>query len=337
MANEDTEAMQMIIMCGQALIPVGRELAVIALRALSVPARGVARAGKTGLRAAVSHAPGLGDTGLVGARRMKGVPTEVVEVTDGIQRPDLRELSDVCRRNGVSFTVLKDRSGRFGVRFAAADAEFMRLAMVRTVKNYLPDEGEAAAGMAQAPSQKDQGPDGAAAAPRESADEVVRRAAEVCPEPAPGQAARKFTRRCLTWTPVPEEGVFGKRFVSHVDSGSRPLTLVASTDGSWEVRELGGDSPTTVGGMPVCGRADASLGGDLFAAIDCAVAAGITAGDGEVMRENSSIEALRPSPADATASLGASEVISLASARVASMADRVARARKIAPHAPRVG
>lgn len=207
MAQEDSQAMQFLVLLGQVVMPIGREAIMLALRGLG---KAVSTVVPAGARLVADHVDGFGSKGIVGSRAMRGVPTQVVDITkDSLGREDLRRLRDLCAKNGVGFSIVRANDGPFGIEFKAEDADFMRSAMLKVARDL---------GVSQ---------------------DRIDHVADVCPEPLPGQRPQAFNREGVRWEPVESSGGV-HTFAASVGEGADAHGVRAATDGAWSVSDASG-------------------------------------------------------------------------------------------------
>ena len=118
MPGENEEAMRVLLMLGQAVMPPAREVLILTMRALARgTGKGCGTAGRTAQRGAnhaISHVNGLGRYGLVTEHTLRRDRNDVIKLVNlgkegALDRSDLSLLSDICRRHRIGSRFSKTR------------------------------------------------------------------------------------------------------------------------------------------------------------------------------------------------------------------------------------
>lgn len=234
---EQEEAMRMLIVLSQAVLPLARDCVKMLARATA--RAGIAGAGVAGRarRAVTDRIDFRGDAGIVNARRLRGKELSFVQLDGALDRPDLHELADACRRLGVGFTVLTDGSGRSTLCFRTRDAETMNWATHQLLGAYR-IEGEEAVEVLDAPRLP-------------SAGEALER----------GLEAKPFEHDGLTWSPDREGRVAeGSSWSCELDRpGGGRARLTVGLGGRWAITDEHAEPIRAHDGTPLAGRATTML------------------------------------------------------------------------------
>ena len=121
MPGENEEAMRVLLMLGQAVLPPAREVLIITMRALArgtgKVAGGAGRVAGRGANHAISHVNGLGRYGLVTEHTLRRDRNDVIKLVNlgkegALDRSDLSLLSDICRKHRIGFAVRSRAASR---------------------------------------------------------------------------------------------------------------------------------------------------------------------------------------------------------------------------------
>lgn len=147
MPGENEEAMRVLLMLGQAVMPPAREVLILTMRAL---ARGTGKvagtAGRTAQRGAnhaISHVNGLGRYGLVTEHTLRRDRNDVIKLVNlgkegALDRGDLSLLSDICRRHRIGFAVFEDpATGYFAIEYKMKDQEALAACIETAIERKL--------------------------------------------------------------------------------------------------------------------------------------------------------------------------------------------------------
>lgn len=277
MADADQMSMEMLMMLFRdLLIPGGKNLALLSLRAASLAARGTARAslGAGGLAvkggalatgAIGDRMVGHGKVGVVGGKALNdladelGSAVECMDIPDGFAREDVAALSRGLRRRGVACSI----------NYVTVDRQRVPVSM-----SYLGKD------MAQIT-------DALRLVAREmgATDREVGEAEEPSPDRAPAEG---FERGGLDWAPAeggeaPDGAAAYEAQVCGPDGTGR-LRARAAEDGSWEVLTPDGGT-VTLDGAPLAGREGDGQDG-IYGACDMARAQACAALDSELVRRS---------------------------------------------------
>ena len=241
--QEAEESLRVILMLGQAIVPAVEDIARMFVRAAgkTVGAAG-SLAGEAAARLADS-VDGMGRVGMVRDRAHLGAPgaaTAIVDVSDAFQdRSDLSELSRLCRRAGVGFSVVRDtQTGNLGVQFLRdRDGETMDWILGTILSKYI------------------------------SNDEAISSVIDAVDPTAPTETfevsgtlfRRDKTAQQLAYT------------AEATDQAGKSIQLTAREDGSWSVTRHG--KVVVCAGEPMEGIATGAMGKGVDGAAHCAVTA----------------------------------------------------------------
>lgn len=235
MPQDTEEAMRVILMIGNAVVPAGRDLIRMLARISATVGRTGWKGGKLVAGKALDRFDGMGGVGMVRSPgKLKG-PIQSIDVTDRLDRADLHQVAALCRRVGVGFSVselVADGSKPHTiVQFSAQDASTLQAVLQVALEQSLVDESDLAEACST-PSLAD--------APIERAGRTWR---------ADGDALR----------------------ADFHDANGQPMSAVARGDGSWEIRDATG-KPALSTGSELRGAADAALGANLGGSVEAASA-----------------------------------------------------------------
>lgn len=167
MPGENEEAMRVLLMLGQAVMPPAREVLILTMRAL---ARGTGKvagsAGRTAQRGAnhaFSHVNGLGRYGLVTEHTLRRDRNDVIKLVNlgkegALDRSDLSLLSDICRRHRIGFAVFEDpATGYFAIEYKMKDQEALAACIETAIQRKLISNADVDSAM-RGPVEKGNGP-----------------------------------------------------------------------------------------------------------------------------------------------------------------------------------
>lgn len=167
MPGENEEAMRVLLMLGQAVMPPAREVLILTMRAL---ARGTGKvagtAGRTAQRGAnhaISHVNGLGRYGLVTEHTLRRDRNDVIKLVNlgkegALDRSDLSLLSDICRRHRIGFAVFEDpATGYFAIEYKMKDQEALAACIETAIQRKLISNADVDSAM-RGPVEKGNGP-----------------------------------------------------------------------------------------------------------------------------------------------------------------------------------
>ena len=147
MPGENEEAMRVLLMLGQAVLPPAREVLIITMRALArgtgKVAGGTGRIAGRGANHAISHVNGLGRYGLVTEHTLRRDRNDVIKLVNlgkegALDRGDLSLLSDICRKHRIGFAVFEDpATGYFAIEYKMKDQEALAACIETAVERKL--------------------------------------------------------------------------------------------------------------------------------------------------------------------------------------------------------
>lgn len=252
MAQDTEEALRVILMIGNAVIPASRDIIRMLARVSATVGRTGWKGGKLVAGKALDRVDGMGSVGMVGnPSKLKGA-IQTIDVTDRLDRADLHEMGTLCRKLGVAFSVsdiVSDgKAAHTVIQFAAQDASTIQAVLQIALEYQIVSEGDL---------------DEACATPRLSDAPITfdgRRWA------SDGSALRTDFR----------------------DASGLPMTAVARPDGSWEITDSTGKTALHAG-AELKGAADPGLGADLGAALTAVSARARALSSPEIARANAKL------------------------------------------------
>lgn len=147
MPGENEEAMRVLLMLGQAVLPPAREVLIITMRALArgtgKVAGGTGRIAGRGANHAISHVNGLGRYGLVTEHTLRRDRNDVIKLVNlgkegALDRGDLSLLSDICRKHRIGFAVFEDpATGYFAIEYKMKDQEALAACIETAIERKL--------------------------------------------------------------------------------------------------------------------------------------------------------------------------------------------------------
>ncbi len=147
MPGENEEAMRVLLMLGQAVLPPAREVLIITMRALArgtgKVAGGAGRVAGRGANHAISHVNGLGRYGLVTEHTLRRDRNDVIKLVNlgkegALDRSDLSLLSDICRKHRIGFAVFEDpATGYFAIEYKMKDQEALAACIETAIERKL--------------------------------------------------------------------------------------------------------------------------------------------------------------------------------------------------------
>ena len=147
MPGENEEAMRVLLMLGQAILPPAREVLIITMRALArgtgKVAGGAGRVAGRGANHAISHVNGLGRYGLVTEHTLRRDRNDVIKLVNlgkegALDRSDLSLLSDICRKHRIGFAVFEDpATGYFAIEYKMKDQEALAACIETAIERKL--------------------------------------------------------------------------------------------------------------------------------------------------------------------------------------------------------
>ena len=252
MAQDTEEALRVLLMIGNAVIPAGRDIIRLLARVSSNVARTGWKGGKMVVGRSLDHIDGCGSTGWVRSANKLSGQVQTVDITDRLDRPDLHQIATLCRQAGAAFSVCElkqeNRPSRTLLQFSASNASTMQAVLGAALASNIVTEADLD---------------------------------EACTEPKVGNGPISYGGR--TWEPA--AGDPGALSTTFNDAAGKPMTAVARPDGSWSVNDATG-KPALIGAEPIAGKADQSFGesiGGALAACSSRIAA-LT--DPQIYREN---------------------------------------------------
>ncbi len=252
MAQDTEEAMRVIFMIGNAVVPAARDIVRMLGRVSATVGRTGWKGGRLVAGKAMDRVDGMGSVGMVrSAGKLKG-DVQTIDVTDRLDRADLHEMASLCRKLGVAFSVsdvVSDgRASHTLIQFAAQDASTIQAVLQISLETRIVSEHDL---------------DEACSTPRLSDAPLMHGGRRWAGD---GSALR----------------------TDFVDAGGQPMTATARPDGSWEISDATG-RPALHAGSELRGAADPGLGADLGAALT-AVSARIGAlEDPQIARANAKL------------------------------------------------
>lgn len=230
MAQDTEEALRVILMIGNAVIPASRDIIRLLARVSATVGRTGWKGGKLVAGAAMDRIDGMGTKGMVrNTAKMKGA-VQTIDVTDRLDRADLHEMAALCRKLGVAFSVsdiVSDGKAEHTlIQFAAQDASTIQAVLQVALDYRIVNEADLD---------------------------------EACSTPALSDAPLAHGGR--TWA---SDGQALR--TEFRDAAGQPMTAIARPDGSWEIADVTGKTALHAG-AELKGAADPGLGADLGAAL----------------------------------------------------------------------
>lgn len=244
MAQDNEEALRLLLILGQALLPSARHILLMAARVTS-------KAGVFTADAVRDRLDGHGKLGHVRNVGRLGGEVQTLDITDKIDREDIRALNRLCRRAGCGFAVTKldtPEGTRTCLQFSRLSASTMEAVLRAAV--------------------------GERILTQEDVDQAV-----ADPDPAPGEMTLPMMGR--DWKRMGADE-WAHDFTTA--AGER-LHAVARADGSWEIHDPSIDLPHMLGNEVLAGAAT-DQGRDLGGAINAASAYIDALKSPEIMREH---------------------------------------------------
>lgn len=242
MAQDNEEALRILLLLGQAFLPSAKHVLLMLARTAST-------GGLTLANAAKDRIDGLGRLGHVRSVNQLSGEIQTLDITDGIDREDIRLLNRLCRQAGCGFAVTKlntPNGTRTALQFSRVNASTMEAVLNAAIGSNLVTESEIA---------------------------------EAVTNPVPTGDSMKHMGN--EWTRV-SEGEW--RHVFNSADGSA-MVATARADGSWEVRDKEIDMPAMIGNETLAGVA-VDQGMDLGGALSAATANLEALKDPKIMEEH---------------------------------------------------
>lgn len=255
MAQDTEEALRVLLMIGNAVVPAARDIIRLLARVSSNVARAGWRGGKMVVGKSLDRIDGRGSVGWVrNASRLTG-SVQTVDVTGRLDRPDLHQLAALCRQAGAAFSVCElkqdDGPARTLLQFSASNASTMQAVLGAALASEIVTESDLN---------------------------------EACSEPKAADAPISYGGR--TWQPA--EGEPGALTTRFSNAAGQPMTAVAKPDGSWSVNDATG-MPALIGAEPTAGKADPMFGESLGGALAACSSRIAAMADPQIYRENAKL------------------------------------------------